>query len=119
RDFFQEASGQPWFSQTLFVLVADHSHENQRRMDFEDGNFHRIPLIFYGPALKPEFRGKKIAGVFSQLDIVPTLLHQLGVKSDHYSFAKNMLNPYSNHFAYFYFFHGTGMITDQCFASFR
>jgi phosphoglycerol transferase MdoB-like AlkP superfamily enzyme len=116
--FFAEASKQAWFKNTLFVIVADHSHENHRDYDFDDKNFHHIPLILYGDALKPEYRHKRIEHTISQLDIVPTLLHQLHLGSESYPFGKNALNPATKSFAYYYFFSGTGIITDSCFASF-
>lgn len=118
RGFFTEAKKQSWFKNTLFVIVADHSHENQKDIDFEHKDFHHIPLFFYGDVIKPELHGKKIEGVFSQLDIVPTLLHQFKLNSAQYLFGKNMLNPETKHFAFYYFFHGTGFVTDSCFASF-
>ncbi len=118
RDFFTEAKKQPWFKNTLFVIVADHSHNTQRDFRYEDKEYHHIPLLFYGDVIKPEYRGRKIKAVFSQLDIAPTLLGQLSVKHDQYVFAKDVLNPYAKHFAFYYFFDGTGFITDTCYASF-
>jgi phosphoglycerol transferase MdoB-like AlkP superfamily enzyme len=118
KDFFASAQKEPWFKNTLFVIVADHSHENHRDYDFDDKNFHHIPLILYGEALKPEYKGKKMEHVISQLDIVPSLLQQLNLRSDFYPFGKNVFNPATKSFAYYYFFSGTGIITDSCFASF-
>jgi phosphoglycerol transferase MdoB-like AlkP superfamily enzyme len=118
RDFFTEAKKQEWFRNTLFVIVADHSHENHKDYDFDDKNFHRIPLIMYGDVLMQEYKGKKMEQVISQLDVVPTLLRQLNLENDSYPFGKNVLNPATKSFAYYYFFSGTGIITDSCFASF-
>jgi phosphoglycerol transferase MdoB-like AlkP superfamily enzyme len=118
QDYFTEAKKQPWFSNTLFVIVSDHSHENHRDYDFDNKDFHRIPLIFYGDVLKPEMKGKKIERICSQLDIVPTLLHQLNLESDAYPFGKNTMNPATKSFAYYYYFTGTGFITDSCYACF-
>jgi phosphoglycerol transferase MdoB-like AlkP superfamily enzyme len=118
KDFFSEARKQEWFKNTLFVLVADHSHENHRDYDWDDKDFHHIPLILYGDVIKPQLNGKKVEKICSQLDIVPTLLKQLNLKSDGYPFAKNILNPAVKPFAYYYFFTGTGFITDSCFAAF-
>jgi phosphoglycerol transferase MdoB-like AlkP superfamily enzyme len=119
KDFITEARKEEWFKNTLFVIVADHSHENHRDFDFEEAEFHHIPFLLYGEVIKPEFRGRKIDKVCSQLDIVPTLLRQLQVKADAYPFGKNILNPASNSFAYFYYFTGTGVINNNCYATYN
>jgi phosphoglycerol transferase MdoB-like AlkP superfamily enzyme len=118
KDFFSEARKQSWYSNTLFVIVSDHSHENHRDYDFDNKDFHRIPLILYGDVLKPEMKGRKIERICSQLDLVPTLLHQLKLDSDAYPFGKNTMNSATKSFAYYYFFTGTGFITDSCYACF-
>ena len=53
----------------------------------------RIPLLFYGEVVKPEFRGKVIGKIASQIDVAPTLLGQLGVDYSAYSRSKNILDP--------------------------
>ncbi|MEO8085926.1 MAG: sulfatase-like hydrolase/transferase [Bacteroidota bacterium] len=118
REFFIEARKKEWYANTLFVIVADHSHDTQRHFDFDAKDFHHIPLLFYGDVIKPSFRKQRYNQVCSQLDIVPTLLHQLSLPADQYQFGKNILNPAAKHFAFYYFFYGTGFITDSCFASF-
>ena len=46
RKFFSQASLQPWFRNTLFVLTADHTNESVRK-EFQNnyGSFC-IPIIF-------------------------------------------------------------------------
>ena len=67
-----------------------------------------IPLILIGGAIKQPLVVDTYA---SQIDIAATLLAQLGLPHDEFTFSKNILNPGSPHFAYFtrpdYF----GMIT--------
>jgi phosphoglycerol transferase MdoB-like AlkP superfamily enzyme len=118
RDFFAEAKKKEWFRQTLFVIVADHSHENHHDFDFDQAEFHHIPFLLFGDVIKPEFRGKKVEKICSQLDIVPTLLHQLHLKNDSYIYGKNILNSATKSFAYFYYFTGIGLINENCFAAF-
>jgi phosphoglycerol transferase MdoB-like AlkP superfamily enzyme len=119
RNFFSEAKKQPWYRNTLFVFISDHSHFNHRNISIEDKEYHRIVSFFYGDVIKPEFRGRKIEDVTSQLDIAPTILKQFGLHTDQYIFGKNILNPYAAHFAYFDFHYGSGLITDSCFISRR
>jgi phosphoglycerol transferase MdoB-like AlkP superfamily enzyme len=102
QTFFKAAQKESWYKNTLFVLVSDHSHETNIARNIFEPAYHRIPCVFFGKVIKSEFRGKAIEEVYSQLDIVPTILHQLGMKeeSEQYTFGKNMFNPYSKKFAY-------------------
>lgn len=111
--FFQESRKQPWYDSTLFVLVSDHSHATHKPYWPHQKEFHQIPLIFYGEVLKEEFRGKEISKVFSQTDIVPTLLQQMDLSSEKYIFGKNMMNPYTKPFAFYPFSRGCGYVTAQ------
>lgn len=99
--YFEEAKKQPWYSNTIFILVADHSHVSHHQNALQTFDYHRIPMLWVGPAIKPEFRGKKIDLISSQTDLAATLLHQLGLKSTQYPWSKNLFNPYSPEFAYF------------------
>ena len=47
----------------------------------------------------------------SQIDIAATLLAQLGLPHDEFTFSKNIMNPASPHFAYFTRPNYFGMIT--------
>jgi len=117
QKFFEGAKKKPWYNNTLFVVVSDHSHFCQRDFPIEDKEYHRIVSFFYGDVIKPEYRGKKIESVTSQLDITPTLLAQLHLPAAEYVFGKNMLNPTSPSFAYFDYHGGSGFITNDCFIS--
>lgn len=114
-NFFKEAKKQPWYKNTLFVIVADHSHATHKDFSVYDAEYHRIPLLFFGDVIKKEWRGKTIDVVFSQMDIPSTLLNQMGLKTEaaQYKWSKNMFNPYSKHFAYFCSFAGGGMVVDS------
>jgi len=117
RIFFEGAKKKPWYSNTLFVVISDHSHFCQRNFPIEDKEYHRIVSFFYGDVIKPEYRGKKVESITSQLDVTPTVLAQLRLPVDKYVFGKNMLNPYSPSFAYYDYHGGSGYITDSCFIS--
>jgi len=115
RSFFEGAKKKPWYSNTLFVVVSDHSHFSQRNFGLDDKEYHRIVAFFYGEVIKPEYRGLKIETITSQLDMTPTLLSQLHLPTDKYIFGKNKLNPHSPSFAYYDYHDGSGFITDSCF----
>lgn len=68
--FIKEASTKPWFSNTIFVIVADHCAYAAGKVELPVTGYH-IPMLVYSPALiKPETYNR----LTSQMDIVPTML---------------------------------------------
>ncbi len=121
QHFFTEAKKQAWYKNTLFVIVADHSHGNQRDFSVYDPEYHRIPLLFFGNVIDKNFRGKNIENAFSQLDIVKTVLKQMSLDEEakQYVWSKNMFNPYTKSFAYYCSFAGGGMVTNDGFIGYQ
>ncbi|MFM2225110.1 MAG: hypothetical protein RJA07_1312 [Bacteroidota bacterium] len=113
KDFFEKAKKTKWYANTLFVLVSDHSHDSPMNWDFFNAHHFHIPLLFLGGAIKDEYQGKTFNQVCSQNDIVATVLHQINISSKDFNWSKNILNPYTNHFAYFSFTEGGGFVTDS------
>jgi phosphoglycerol transferase MdoB-like AlkP superfamily enzyme len=69
-EFIRKASEKPWFSNTLFVILADHcaGSAGQSELPFME---YQIPYIIYNPRLvKPQ----QIDKLCSQIDVAPTLL---------------------------------------------
>ncbi|MFZ4714264.1 MAG: LTA synthase family protein [Bacteriovoracaceae bacterium] len=86
-EFIEKAKSHPWFKDTLFVVIADHSAEGRGVIDIPVNTYH-IPLFIYAPEfLKP----KKIDTVASQIDLVPTILSLLKMPDEHQFFGKNIL----------------------------
>jgi phosphoglycerol transferase MdoB-like AlkP superfamily enzyme len=104
--YFEKAKKQPWYKNTLFVIVADHSHNSPRQWGYFHPMSKKIPLLFYGEVIKEEYRGKKINKVCSQIDLASTLLHQLHLPDTAFNWSKNILNPYTQQFAYSAFVDG-------------
>lgn len=112
-NYFREARQQPWFKNTLFIVVADHSHNSYRNWSFTTPAYHKIPLLFYGEVIKEEFRGKQISRLSNQSDLAATLMHQLGLSASEFKWSRNLLNPYSPEFAYFSFEEGLGFVVPE------
>jgi phosphoglycerol transferase MdoB-like AlkP superfamily enzyme len=110
--FINHAKTQPWYKNTLFVVVADHGHFLPRTdLEVFDPRRYRIPLLFFGPAVKPEFKGKVNHQIGGQTDIAATLLNQLGMDSKAFTWSKDLLNPSSKQFAFYNWDHGFGFVT--------
>ena len=87
--FFEKASRQPWFNNTLFVLTADHTNLTEHP-DYQSdyGNF-RVPIIFYCPAYG--LTGQRDA-IAQQSDITPSILGYLGYNKPYISFGQDLFN---------------------------
>lgn len=89
RLFFQKASGQPWFNNTLFVLTADHTNISEHPDYQSDYGRFRVPILFYSPS--DSLRGKRDA-IAQQSDIFPSILGYLGYDRPVISFGQNLFN---------------------------
>ncbi|TGM80331.1 LTA synthase family protein [Leptospira bouyouniensis] len=66
-EYMEKAKRAPYFKDTIFFFVSDHSHHRFLNY-YEDRN---VPLLIYAPGkIKPELR----EDVTSQLDLIPTIL---------------------------------------------
>jgi len=113
--YFEEAKKHDWYKNTLFILVADHGHRlpKSTAAAFDPAKYH-IPLLFFGDAIKPEYRGTKITKLGNQVDIAATLLAQLDMPQQKFKWSKNLLNPYTPGFSFFDWDNGFGfMLPDQ------
>ncbi|HWZ34846.1 MAG TPA: sulfatase-like hydrolase/transferase [Mucilaginibacter sp.] len=112
--YFEQAKKHPWYKNTLFILVADHGHRLPKSTAhaFSPQKYH-IPLLFFGDVLKPEYKGTVIKKLGNQVDIAATLLAQLNMPAQKYTWSKNLLNPYAPAFAFFDWDNGFGFITPE------
>ena len=90
RRFFERASHEPWYRNTVFVLVADHTNLSSHDVYKTDLGLYSIPIIFYTPdgSLAPLHDTARIA---QQTDITPTLLHLLGYDKAYLAFGNDLL----------------------------
>ncbi len=104
RDFFSAAEKKPWFRDTVFVLMADHAFEDVQGYDA----FH-IPLMVYSPGFVAARKDQTVA---SELDVLPTLIDLLHLKTMHASMGKSLSAP-GPHFAYIDAEHSGGIIRER------
>jgi len=106
--FFSEMIQSSLWKNTLFFVFSDHSHLSYKGYPLSSFEYHQIPLLITGGALKEEFRGEKIDRIFSNHDLPATILAQLGISADAYRWSKDMMNPYTPEFAFFELSDGFG-----------
>ena len=111
--YIEKAKTKPWYDNTLFILIADHSHPSQFNRSYYERDYQRIPMLWFGNVLKKEFRGTQYEVIGSHVDMPETLLSQLHFNADSFRWGKNMFNPYSNPFMYYEIIRGFGWIAPQ------
>ena len=87
--FFDTASRQPWFKNTIFVLTSDHTNmSNHAEYQTDLGGFCS-PIIIYDPS-HPE--GNTLDKIAQQIDILPTVLGMLHYPKPYFGFGIDLLN---------------------------
>lgn len=86
KKFFEEAKKQPWFNNTLFVLCADHTPATNTVFYSQRTQMYKIPIAFYHPT---KLQPKKETKIFQHVDILPTILDLINIRTKFYSFGKS------------------------------
>jgi phosphoglycerol transferase MdoB-like AlkP superfamily enzyme len=86
--FIDTARTRTWFHDTLFVIVADHTHKGRGRTELPPENYH-IPMIVYAPGYVKPGRVDTIA---SQIDVGPTILGMLNFSYRSRFFGHDLLH---------------------------
>ncbi|TAH43902.1 MAG: alkaline phosphatase family protein [Bacteroidetes bacterium] len=74
--FMEACRTKPWFSNTMFVFIADHGLSLGHTYDMPLA-FHESPLIYYAPEKLKE--AKTFHSPAGQIDVAPTLLGLLNI----------------------------------------
>nr|WP_234462464.1 LTA synthase family protein [Adhaeribacter terrigena] len=110
-NFIEEAKKQPWWQNTLIVLVADHGHTLPNYVDYDSKAKFHIPLILTGGALAKT--GITDTTIASQTDLAYSLLNQLHLPNQEFKWSKDIFNPAEKPFAFYIFNDGFGFVTDK------
>jgi phosphoglycerol transferase MdoB-like AlkP superfamily enzyme len=88
--FFNLAKTRPYFKDTIFIFVSDHSRTRDKVNLFDQ---HHIPMLVYSPGyIQPGINS--VAG--SQLDLLPTILGLLQLRTPHSSWGRNLFEVSNN-----------------------
>ena len=86
-DFLAEARRQPWYDNTVFVILADHG-KLVGEMDSElPQSYNHIPCMMFGPGIEPTVYD----GLGMQVDVMPTLLGLMGMDYEYEGFGLDLL----------------------------
>lgn len=88
--FFETASRQPWYDNTIFVITADHSSSKTTHDVYKtECGVDRVPILIFDPS--GEMPRGTMPGMMQQLDILPTLLSWMGYDHDYIAFGNDVL----------------------------
>lgn len=88
--FFAKARQEPYFKDTLFVVLGDHGFGNDEQITEMDLSRFSIPLLLIGPGVQETF-GSQRDTVGSQIDVVPTIMGRLGQPVQHQCWGRDLL----------------------------
>lgn len=112
--FLEKSKNESWYQNTIFMIVSDHTNRLPKDRDNFEINRHWIPCMFYGPALKDEFKGKTIDFPVSHTDFPAIVLSQLGLNYDYFKWSKNIFsNAYQNPWAFYTYDEGFGYLKNK------
>ena len=89
--FFEKASHEPWFNNTIFVLTSDHTNLSDHAYYQTDLGGFCSPIIIFEPGnaeRQPEIQDK----IAQQIDILPTLMGMLHYKKPYFAFGIDLFN---------------------------
>ncbi len=86
--FFETASRQSWFKNTIFVLTSDHTNMTDHAEYQTDLGGFCSPIIIFDPSNPVGEMQDKIA---QQIDILPTVLGKLGYSKPYFGFGIDVL----------------------------
>lgn len=117
-DFMAQAKQQPWYKNTLIIILPDHAHQEPlNRQPYEPARFH-IPLLISGGALNPAIKGLQVNKVGQQTDLAPSILAMLGVKKHSFTWGVNLFDTAQLGMASYTFDDGIGLVKSNGYVSF-
>lgn len=109
KKFFTMAQKQPWFANTVFVIVSDHCASSAGKTELPVDKY-RIPAMIYSPGFIQPQRYTKL---MSQIDIMPTLFGLLNFNYQSKFFGQDVLKPDYKPRALIATYQDLGMIKDN------
>jgi phosphoglycerol transferase MdoB-like AlkP superfamily enzyme len=87
KEFFNKAKKQPWFANTVFVILADHCASSSGKTELPVDKY-RIPAMIYSPGF---ITPKHYTNLMSQIDVMPTVFGLLNFNYQSKFFGEDVL----------------------------
>jgi phosphoglycerol transferase MdoB-like AlkP superfamily enzyme len=90
-EFFKKIEHEPYYNNTIFVLLGDHGFGIGNQVTDIDLLRFRVPLLIIGPGVQKTF-GTVTDRVATQIDIAPTVMGLLGDPFVHQCWGRDVLS---------------------------
>lgn len=97
KQFFTKIKDYEWYKNTLFVFVADHTAQAEKKEYNNNLGMYSIPIFLYHPG-DSSFKGESDK-VAQQTDIFPTILDYISYDKPFVCFGNSLLNDSTSHFS--------------------
>lgn len=97
---------QQW-ENTIVILSSDHGYPYPSDITSENPLRYRIPMAIIGGAVESP---QKITRLCSQIDLIPTVLFEMGLDVSPYKFSKNLLDSTQIEYAFYAFNDGFALL---------
>ena len=108
--FVDSLKQHPLWNSTIVILSSDHGYPYPNGITNYNPMRYRIPMAIGGGALQQQMQ---VPTLCSQIDLVPTVLHAMGLDTQAYPFSKNILDTTQTQFAFYAFNDGFALLTPQ------
>ncbi len=95
RQFFNYAKTQPWYSNTIFIITADHTSQTYYPEYSKPVNRFAVPILFYSPNLEYKLKGMR-TDMASQMDIYPSIVDLIGYNKPFRSWGRSLISDLPN-----------------------
>ncbi len=97
----------PAWDDMLLILIPDHGYQYPEEIGYNTPRRHHIPMLWLGGAVaQPMTVGEYAA----QTDLAATLLGQLGIVHDDFTFSRDLSRRGTTRFGYYTFNNGFGVV---------
>ncbi len=97
QKFFEKAATMDWYSNTIFVITADHIGRSDDKAYQTKVGKYKIPIVIFDP--NQSIQGKK-PGIFQQIDIMPTILDILKYDEPFSAYGESILDTMRTNYSY-------------------
>lgn len=108
--FVDSLKQHPLWDSTIVILSPDHGYPYPNGIANYNPLRYRIPMAIIGGAVQQPMQ---VPTLCSQIDLVPTVLHAMGLDAEAYPFSKNILDSTQTEFAFYAFNDGFALLTPQ------
>ncbi|MBR5298372.1 MAG: sulfatase-like hydrolase/transferase [Parabacteroides sp.] len=106
-DFINKLKKLPVWDNTWVILVSDHGYPYPTEVKNEEPRRYQIPMLWLGGVIQ---KPMVINQYINQTDLAATLLGQLGISHNEFTFSRDLFAPNYPEYAFYTYSNGFGFI---------